>query len=70
VTRPVETKLVPCTMCSTEFEVRSVTSPHEEAPEMLQVPTGAWMGLVDDDGEINVVFCCSEPCVQKLLLEG
>ena len=37
---------------------------------MIQVPPGAWMGLVDDDGEVNAVFCCSDPCVQRLLLEG
>ena len=70
MTRAVTTTRVPCTMCSAWFEVRSVTSPHEGAPEMVQVPAGAWMGLVDDDGEINVVLCCSDPCVQQLLLEG
>lgn len=70
MTRPVETKRVPCTMCGAEFDVRSVTSPHEESPEMIQVPPGAWMGLVDDDGEVNAVFCCSDPCVQRLVLEG
>lgn len=70
MTRAVATRLVPCAMCDTHFVARSVTSPHEEAPEMLQLPTGAWMGLVhNNEGKVEAVFCCSEHCVQQLLLE-
>jgi len=34
---------------------------------MLRLPTDAWIGFVQGDVNMEMVVCCSEPCVQHLL---
>jgi hypothetical protein len=67
--RPVATRPITC-LCGRRVDVRSVTSPHPEAPEMISVPADTWVGFVNGDHAPEMVLCCSERCVQLLLEEG
>lgn len=67
--RPIADRPRSCAMCGAEVIVRSVTSPHAEAPEMLQAPSGVWVGFVQGDVNLEMVIACSEACVQSLLEE-
>jgi predicted nucleic acid-binding Zn ribbon protein len=66
--RPIEDRHRHCVMCGESVLVRSVTSPHLEAPEMLSVPPGSWIGFVAGDTAPEMVAVCSEACVQELLV--
>jgi hypothetical protein len=61
-----------CCICDTAVESTSTTTSDHEAPEMIQLPTGAWCGIVQDperrDGPLLVV-CCSDACATTLLRE-
>ena len=38
---------------------------------MIQLPAGAWFGVVQDQpgGEVRLVFSCSPGCLRRLLRE-
>lgn len=68
VNRPIVDRIEACAVCGLPIRLRSVTSPHPEAPEMAQMPHDAWFGLLVEEGEETaVVLVCSERCVQRLL---
>ena len=60
-----------CDVCDARVSISSATTDHEEAPEMLGLPPGCYVGLVHDeyDGEAQIVVACSLACVEKLLSE-
>lgn len=73
--RPIHQKPLPCVVCGVIVKLQLVTSPHPEAPEMMQPPPGAWIGIMsasvtnpNEKVQYNHVFAvCSERCAQKLL---
>jgi hypothetical protein len=58
-----------CTMCEAAVVLESATTQHPEAPEMLQAPTGAWVGMVSGDTAPELVVVCSTLCLHRLLSE-
>jgi len=60
-----------CDVCSSTVSISSATTPHPEAPEMLGMPPGCYLGLVHDEDteEAQMVVACSLACVEKLLSE-
>ena len=71
--RPVGQRTIPCVICEAAVVLESTTSPHPEAPEMVRLPPGAWAGLAftgeDSMGDVELLICCSDECVQRLLDE-
>lgn len=67
--RRIEPRPLVCVICGGRVTLSSVTSPHAEAPEMISVPPGGWIGFVSGDTAPEMIVCCSEPCVQTLLEE-
>lgn len=58
----------PCCMCGATVEVRSSTTPNPEAPEMVQLPEGAWIGFVrGDEYGPEMIVVCSDACRLNLL---
>jgi hypothetical protein len=61
-----------CCLCGEVVVVQSATTPHPEAPEMFQLPSLAWIGVVRGDepaGSLSVVVTCSDACLRRLLAE-
>lgn len=56
-----------CVMCSREIVLRTATTPNPGAPEMLEMPIGAWIGFVQSDHTPEMIVCCSERCLRALL---
>jgi hypothetical protein len=72
VTRTVQRRTDPCCICSAPVQIALATTNDPEAPEMVQIPAGAWSGIVRDEdhpGEVLLVVCCSDACVHALLRE-
>jgi hypothetical protein len=49
----------PCCMCGATVQIRSSTTSHSEAPEMLQPPAGAWIGFIRGDHAPEMIVVCS-----------
>ena len=60
-----------CCVCGAAVHSVSATTTDPEAPELLQLPADAWIGIVRDEpsGETRVIFCCSKTCLTNLLRE-
>jgi len=58
-----------CCICGAAVQSASTTTDHPEAPEMIQLPPGVWCGLVQDETDTLLVVCCSDACVDRLLVE-
>jgi len=58
-----------CCMCDRVVILRSSTSRHPEAPEMLLPPPGAALGFVSGDHAPEMVVTCSGACLDRLLTE-
>ncbi len=56
-----------CCMCDREVLVATSTTRDPEAPEMIQLPVGAWIGFVQGDHAPEMVVVCSETCRRQLL---
>ena len=60
-----------CCICGGAVQSTSATTTDPEAPEMIRLSFGAWIGIVRDEpgGETRVIFCCSQECLTHLLRE-
>ena len=69
--RSFTVRRIACCMCGAEVHAVSATTSDPEAPEMLQLPADAWIGLVRDapSDETRVILCCSRKCLTNLLRE-
>jgi hypothetical protein len=56
-------------MCDAIVVLDSGTTRHPEAPEMLRVPLGAWIGFVAGDLHPEMIVVCSAACLSALLRE-
>jgi hypothetical protein len=63
------TRPIACCVCTEILEIESRTTSHSEAPEMLQAPDGVWIGFVKSEDGPRMIACCSEECVERLLVE-
>lgn len=64
----MNTRVIPCPVCRTPLEARSIRSQVEGAPELLQHATG-WFGIMKTEGEsprIGMLLVCSEACAEHL----
>ena len=70
-TRSITVRRDACCVCGASVHSVSATTTDPEAPEMVQLPADAWMGLVSDEpsGEVRIIICCSKKCLNNLLLE-
>lgn len=64
---PVDVQPRPCCMCGSEVPICSSTTRDLEAPEMLKLPYGAWVGFVRGDHGPEMIVVCSEECRATLL---
>lgn len=61
-----------CYCCDNEVHVVVMRDDRdEEAPELFQLPQGAFMTamVLDESGDDSWVFTCSDACAQQLLEE-
>jgi hypothetical protein len=66
----VQSKTIGCCICQRPITCFSATTPHPESPEMIQLPLGAWVGVVtDEEAPAQFVFVCSAECRSALLSE-
>jgi len=57
----------PCCICGAVVVLLSSTTRNPQAPEMLRVPEGAWIGFVQGDHAPEMVVVCSAKCRRNLL---
>lgn len=55
-----------CCICGSHGIAESRTTPDPEAPEMLQLPPGWWVGFVIGDHAPEMIVCCSDACTDIL----
>jgi hypothetical protein len=67
---PTVTRTVPCVMCRSDVKLGSANTPDPECPEMLQLPPGAWIGVVGSPGGGTIVVTCRQHCLDKLMAQG
>ena len=60
-----------CCVCGGVVRSLSATTTDPEAPEMIGVSDGTWIGVIRDEpgGEVRIIFCCSQSCLMNLLRE-
>ena len=63
----IDFRVRPCCMCGAGVSVASSTTPDPEAPEMIQLPPGAWVGFVQGDHAPEMIVVCSGACRLRLL---
>ena len=70
-TRSVTVRRDACCVCGAGGDSASATTTDPEAPELIQLPADAWVGLVRDEpsGEPRIIVCCSRKCLTDLLRE-
>ena len=68
MTARIEERSQPCLMCRIGVTVKSSTTDDPEAPELVQLPPGAWLGFVAGSrGGPELVLVCSDKCRLALL---
>jgi len=58
-----------CVMCSREIVLKTATTANPGAPEMLEVPIGAWIGFVQASRQSRDADSCREDA-GGIVLEG
>lgn len=66
----VDERPMQCCMCDRKVMVWSSTTRHPEAPELIQLPKGAWLGWMQGDHAPEMTVVCSDECRLELLKEG
>jgi hypothetical protein len=70
MTNRVDVRNIACAICESPIAFYATTSPHPEAPEMVQpVSERPWVGLVDGDKGVGLVVVCGPACLGRLLAE-
>ena len=71
VTRAFTPRHDACCVCGAAVRSMGATTTDPEAPEMIQLSSDAWMGVVEDQpaGEVRLIVCCSTRCLHNLLRE-
>ena len=59
-----------CCMCDKLMVVQSSTTTDPECPEMIQVPQDVAIGFVMGDLHPEMIFTCSEQCLEHLMRES
>ena len=65
----IDCRVRPCCMCGADGTVSSSTTPDPEAPELIQLPPGAWAGFIQSDHVAEMVVICSDVCRLRLLVQ-